>query len=203
VSALLQNHRQSQNQAQRQRTGVSVPHEPWRGQQVPHRAFSPVRNDKELGWACVLCAVGGVWAFSPVRFLGSMRHDRKSCPSRSCSKRGAGVASTSCRGWRRRVAGGGVDELHRSLVGSRPLRERLRCLRMTAAADRNPMGLRVVESHPSQSTRRMGHPGLSQNQGQDQSQRQRTGVSVPHEPWRGQRVPHRAFSPVRNDKDLE
>jgi hypothetical protein len=114
-----------------------------------------------------------------------------------------GRARSGARGWPRRVAGGGVDELHRSLVGSRPLRERLRCLRMTAAADRNPMGLRVVESHPSQSTRRMGHPGLSQNQGQDQSQRQRTGVSVPHEPWRGQRVPHRAFSPVRNDKDLE
>jgi hypothetical protein len=42
----------------------------------------------------------------------------------------------------------------------------------------------------------MGHPCLCRDQGQ----RQRTGVSVPHERWRReQQVPHRAWRPVRND----
>jgi hypothetical protein len=52
----------------------------------------------------------------------------------------------------------GVDGLHCSFVGSRPLCGRLRCLGMTEAADQNPERLRVVESHFSQSAREMGHP---------------------------------------------
>jgi len=36
---------QNQEQSQRQRTGVSAPHEQ---KQIPHRAWRPVRNDKEL-----------------------------------------------------------------------------------------------------------------------------------------------------------
>jgi hypothetical protein len=60
----------------------------------------------------------------------------------------------------------GVDEFHRSLrqaqgrlfVGSRPLRGRLRCLRMApGSAGEDPMGFARVESHFSQSTREMGH----------------------------------------------
>jgi hypothetical protein len=82
-------------------------------QQVPHRAFGPVRNDKiYYGLAARL----------------------KSCPSRA---------------W---------------------------CFS-------NPQRDGVVESHPSQSARRMGQPSFVVASAK-------------------QRVPHRAFSPVRNDKLL-
>jgi hypothetical protein len=51
---------QSQNQGQRQRTGVSAPHEHFHAstEQIPHRAFGPVRNDRDLGWASGRCWIG-------------------------------------------------------------------------------------------------------------------------------------------------
>ena len=117
-------------------------------QQVPHRAFCPVRNDK-IFLAC------GTTEVEPFR----------------------GVAlSESAEGW-----GCGIP-----LFGF-------------------PLGFGKTGQASSQSARRMGHPwrlgSLRKVKVPTLSQKTRQGWGTPGRGGFGlQQVPHRAFSPVRNDK---